>query len=28
VMEIAELFGGGENMRGALAELQQLLYAA
>lgn len=28
VMEIADLFGGGENMRGALAELQQLLYAA
>jgi type I restriction enzyme R subunit len=28
VMEIAELFGGGANMRGALAELQQLLYAA
>src|ERR1039458_6377719 len=28
VMEIADLFGGGENLRGALAELQQLLYAA
>jgi type I restriction enzyme R subunit len=28
VMEIADLFGGGEKMRVALAELQQLLYAA
>ena len=28
VMEIAGLFGGGENLREALAELQQLLYAA
>ena len=28
VMEIAALFGGGENLREALAELQQLLYAA
>ena len=28
VMEIADLFGGGDNLRAALAELQELLYAA
>jgi len=27
-MEIAGLFGGGDNLREALGELQQLLYAA